>query len=699
MKLPAESAGMMLLLQIGFALSNPGMIIAQETLDHAMSYQEYADEVMDTDDEYLSSMEEWRDMIDQWLEKPLCINSEEADWLMEYKIISLFQLNKLKEYRMIYGDLLSVYEMGFIEGWDFQTIRKVIPLVTTEVLKNTRTFKRFTIRSFRQSLILKTAFATQKSKGYKEGQADVENSGPVYTGPPFRLSLRYDLEYRNKLAVGLRMEKDPGEPVLIPSDSWIGNIKTPDLFSGYLHLKQIGPFRSIIAGDYRLSFGYGLNIAGGLSGIRGKNGLSGMADRIRPQTSLSEAGFFRGVAFTAGLGRISFSGFGSWQAVDGTSVVFDSLSGKPLSFSSIDGSGMHRTLSEISKKQSVTEKLAGGWLVFRNNWMKTGITAVYNRFDAAVAGSSRPYAKFYLTGKKNFVAGISTTIWMPKFSFFGEASISMNKGTAVLAGIQFIPVAGTLFMMTFRHFDIDYQNLHGSGFISSGRNSNESGLLFGARIEFPDKWIFEFFADVSQSTWTNYTLDSPSRQYEVKLQAEKCWMKSRSLILSFIYDNETINNPESSARICHPVTISGYRLRLEGRIEAEAGIVLKSRVEYNYTGRTDPGMVIFQDVEFTTGWIDTRLWLRACFFDAQDYENRIYAYEHDVIYDFTSFMHYGKGIRGIVMARTSPARWLDIWLRLSTVYYTNKYIGSGWDETGSNRQNEIEIQVRIKSPV
>ena len=61
-------------------------------------------------------------------------------------------------------------------------------------------------------------------------------------------------------------------------------------------------------------------------------------------------------------------------------------------------------------------------------------------------------------------------------------------------------------------------------------------------------------------------------------------------------------------------------------------------------------------------------------------------------------MHYGKGVRGIIMTRFSPAKWMDLWLRLSTIYYTNKNIGSGWDEIESNRQNEIEIQVRIKVP-
>jgi hypothetical protein len=112
----------------------------------------------------------------------------------------------------------------------------------------------------------------------------------------------------------------------------------------------------------------------------------------------------------------------------------------------------------------------------------------------------------------------------------------------------------------------------------------------------------------------------------------------------------------------------------------------------------DPGWLIFQDIEYSSSVLNAKTWLRVCFFDVPYYESRIYAYENDVLYDFTSFMHYGKGIRGILLFKWAPVNWLDLWLRLSTVYYTNKHIGSGWDEIDGNRQNEVEIQARIKFP-
>jgi hypothetical protein len=269
---------------------------------------------------------------------------------------------------------------------------------------------------------------------------------------------------------------------------------------------------------------------------------------------------------------------------------------------------------------------------------------------------------------------------------------------AILAGAQLTPVPGALLAITFRKFEVGYQNWYGSGFSSSGRNSDETGIQFKIRIELPKKYLVEILADDSHSQWISYDLASPSRQREIKIMAEKAWPQSRSLSFTFRYSYSNIKNPANSYWICHPESINQVRLRLEGRIEAIEGIRLKSRLECNYMKNSPPGWLIFQDIEFAPDRIKAKFWLRACFFDVMDYDSRIYAYENDVLYDFSSFMHYGKGLRGVMMIKYSPSQWIDFWIRFSTIYYTNKNIGSGWDEIEGNRQNEIEIQARLKWP-
>ena len=55
------------------------------------------------------------------------------------------------------------------------------------------------------------------------------------------------------------------------------------------------------------------------------------------------------------------------------------------------------------------------------------------------------------------------------------------------------------------------------------------------------------------------------------------------------------------------------------------------------------GYLLYQDL----GWKFSKInfILRLAFFDAQTYENRLYSYENDVLYAFSSNQYNGKGIR------------------------------------------------------
>lgn len=670
----------------------------QVPVSRPFTYEDYAGEFIDELDPYLASLEEWQEMIDHWLEKPLCINNEEADLLAEYKIISLYQLNKLKEYRLKYGDLLTLHELEFIEDWDHLTCRKVSPLTTVENTLNKRTSGQFNYHAFRQSLVVKSSFSTSKGKGYKNLEEEDESTSKYYRGSPYRFAMRYDLGFKDKVLAGIRLEKDPGEPFLVGDSSASRMFRTPDMTAGYLQINNIGPVDCIIIGNYRVSFGYGLNISGGMSGMKSRNGMAGMDSRLRPQSSVSEYGFWRGAAISSDIGKLSIACFASRRNLDGTSLKTDTLTGNVISFSSIDQSGLHRSDNELIKRKSISETMLGSYIVFRNQWLKTGMIAMYNRFTALVSDDKSTYDKFGLQGQENLIGGFSATAWLPKIQFMTEVSVSRNKSSAILAGLQMTPVPGALISLVYRHFGVAYQNWNGSGFATASRNSAENGIQVNIRLELPARYLIEIKADQSRNRWTTFDLNAPSIRQEFSILADKAWTPSHSLNLSLRYIRAAIEDQMLSDRICHPLYRSQYKIRLEHRVEATAEISFKSRIECSTGDRLPVGWLILQDIGVAVERLRAKLWMRICFFDVMSFENSIYAYENDVQYDFTSFMHYGKGLRGVLMARQSLMKWLDIWLRYSTVYYSNKNIGTGWDETGSNRQHEFEIQIRMKWP-
>jgi hypothetical protein len=142
-------------------------------------------------------------------------------------------------------------------------------------------------------------------------------------------------------------------------------------------------------------------------------------------------------------------------------------------------------------------------------------------------------------------------------------------------------------------------------------------------------------------------------------------------------------------------------LKLEGRYSVLKRFDFKTRVEMNnFQANTQPGLhgwLFFQDIGYTFVRWPLRIWLRIGFFESDAYETRLYAYENDVLFDFSSFMHDGKGTRAVFLLKFSPYQWMDLWFRISSVQYRDRtVISSGWDEIEGNRMEEMEFQLRIK---
>jgi len=679
------------------------IIYSQSEQRQTIVFEDYVSELVQSEDEYLSMVEEWRELIDHWLENPLHINSEEADLLFEARLISRYQLSKLKEYRLKYGDMLSVYELAFVDGWDNKTTARVMPLVSV-IYREKPGYKKIRRRPVRQQIVLKTAFTPEKKSGYLEKtDANGMTKPPDYVGSPLRLSLRYDIDYRKRYQAGIRMEKDPGEPYLVTSQHGIlQGVKTPDHLSGFIQINRIGPVQQLILGDYRISFGFGINLAAGQYGALSGSGPVSLAHRIRPNTSLGESGFMRGIAMNVKLSRFTITLFGSNLRLDGTSPVIDTTSGKVISFSSLDESGMHRTGAQLDRRKAIRGDLLGGHLVYGNNWLKAGVIAHYKQFDAEVRKSTRPYSKYYFASRSNLVAGMAMAIWLKKWQWFSEFSMSRNKGWALLSGLNFTPVTGANISLVYRNFDIKYQNWHGMGFISQSRNNNEKGLRAKLRLELPHRWNIEALADFSHSPWIRYNLDLPTSQFMALGRVDKNWRSQGTLIFSVKYLRKTVEIPDDFTMIARAGHSGQFRIRLEGRYEVIPGVAMKTRIESNMVwlpGRDyQPAWLLFQDIAFTPLIKGYRAWFRVCYFEAMDYDSRLYAYENDVLYDFTSFMYYGKGIRGILMLSWSPLAWIDTWVRFSTVLYSDRKVGSGSEQIDGNRMNELEFQVRIKIP-
>ena len=125
---------------------------------------------------------------------------------------------------------------------------------------------------------------------------------------------------------------------------------------------------------------------------------------IRPYTSVDETRFMRGAAVDFGFGDFSLLTFGSVKNVDASTIADSSFD--DLEFvSTINLSGLHRTNSEIEKRNGLQEYVGGVNLRYQNNGLKIGLAAIYQGYDKEYSKTIRPYNQYDFRGKENFLGG------------------------------------------------------------------------------------------------------------------------------------------------------------------------------------------------------------------------------------------------------------------------------------------------------
>ena len=91
--------------------------------------------------------------------------------------------------------------------------------------------------------------------------------------------------------------------------------------------------------------------------------------------------------------------------------------------------------------------------------------------------------------------------------------------------------------------------------------------------------------------------------------------------------------------------------------------------------------MVSQDLIYNPKSLPVDVSVRYAMFDTDSYDTRIYTYENNALYVFSSPAYYYQGSRGYVLIRYTLLRKIDIWARYGTSVFANRQsIGSGAEE-------------------
>jgi hypothetical protein len=640
------------------------------------------------------------DGLERLQDHPINLNNTNHEELSQLLFLDDRQINNLINYIQAYGKIFSVYELKIVDGFDSATIRKILPFVTTGQEKEKHPIRiKDLLASGRNQLIIRVEQVVQKQAGYHVADSVLEkNPNAGYAGSPLKLWFRYSYSYFNRLSIGISGEKDAGEQF------FRGNQKSGmDFYSGFISLQNTGMLKQITIGNFNVDFGQGLTLCSGISSgaIPGTGNVRRYARGIVPSQSTSEGSYLRGIAIALKKWKFRLSVFYSNHKRDANVTCADTVSGEARMISAFSETGYHRMPKEVEDKNAVREILYGGNINFRNSWFSIGFTGFRSHWSASLEPGIHPYNLFTFRGKENLNFGTDFQVALRNAFIFGECSRSRNGGIAFLSGLQVNPDPRLMFSLSVRDYERNYQALLSNALGQNSANANEEGVQFTFNAGIAPGLGLTGYADLYRFPWLKYRTDAPSHGSEYQLQTDYSAGKSVRMSLRFRYRLKQINGTENTRPVHVLEDGTSITLRYQADWQVSESLLLKSRFEWlrNRSGTSEPahGYLLSQILSFKLPAKHFSVAILYALFDTDSYNERIYAYESDVLYGYSVPAYSGKGNRCFLLVGWSPFRWLDLWARYAQTWYSDRNsIGSGLDVISGNTKSEAEVQIRVK---
>ena len=519
-------------------------------------------------------------------ENPMDLNKVTGEDLSRLMFLSDEQIDAILMYQYQHG-FREVYELQLIDCLKDYEIRNLLPFVEVKG-------ERLEVKG--KEMYFREVFHYAKHE--MTLRVDVRNMED-FVGDPMYGKLRYRFNYQNRVQAGVTIDRATGVP-------W-----EKINYGGYIQLKDIGPMRTIVAGNYQANFGYGLVVGSPFK--RGKSAyIQSTATTDEGLKKFSSVGdsynYFHGVGATARVKWADLSAFYSLR----------------------------------QGKEDAWNHVVGVNATARWRKLKVGVTGVETLGllgDEAKGERDMGYGQLAMGANVRYNWG--------KVDVWGEvaASHAEHWGWGTIMGVRVNPISDLNLLAIYRYYSPEYDNIYANALSSKTRVYNEHGGYLGVEYNRLRNWQLSLFGDV----W--------KEGYETMAQAD------------FLSPKD--NKMHMRLRAKRKNEIDTYSARWNGVWELGEW-KLKTQVDANMVYEKEKwsyGFSVFQDVEYRFVKVPIVLQFRAQAFDAREWNNRVYMYENDVLYAYAIPFVYGLGGRFWLNARYKINDTFALYLRVSETVY------------------------------
>ena len=581
-------------------------------------------------------------------ESPIDLNNTSDEELTQLYFLSPQQIDAILAYAYRHP-FESLYELRLIPELADYEIRDLLPFVyinraalNSEAINSINTDALYAKEIFAKAHHeLLTRIDARNIEAY-------EGTDPIYT------QFRYRFDFRRRVTFGVQLRR--------PAGGFARDLQ----YGAYLQLNDITPhLHTLVAGNFQASFGQGLVLAPVFH-----SGKSMYVTSVGQQRE--------GLRYYSSVDGEGLHGAGAtlrWEWNKTTRLDVSAL------------------YSMRQANDSTWHHLLGANLTLRHKKLQVELTAIENLWsDSIHPYTNAKYNRHYFRGRNQAVIGASFRYNHGWFDMFGEVATAQNYqitndqspitkshwGFGTIIGSRFYPTNGISLLALYRYYSPYFDNALGYAFSETSRLGDENGGYLGFDITRLRNWRFIGYGDIFYFSGYKYGLGDATRTlgYDAMAEIQYSWSKHPSFQggdggrLSLRLRARQKGDATYSTRAQFDWAQGSWSLRTT----AEANIIpsklstLNSQLTYGFT--------IFQDISYSLPLREGRglgLRLRLQGFDAREWANRIYTYEHDVLYAYSIPAVYGLGGRAYLCLRWQIIPQLALYFRASETVYARKW--------------------------
>lgn len=654
-----------------------------QTVEPKHVWEKYIEQLIDYDDIEERDAEDLFDRLYELENDPIDLNNATDDDLQRLVFLSAKQREDLTEYLDRYRPLQSLAEIALVESIDplRKELLRAFCVVGKPQDKHRIPSPKQIAKNGKNELTATAQVPFYDRQGDRNG----------YLGYKLKHWIRYTFSYGNRLKAGLTGAQDAGEPFFANC-----NKQGYDHYSYYLLLRQIGAFRTIALGLYKLRLGLGLVANTGFA--LGKTATASMSlpsNAITANSSRSEARYLQGAATTVTVAKhTDATAFVSYRTVDAT--LNDDGTIRTLL-----QTGYHRTESEIRRRHNATQFVSGVNVNWQAKGIRLGANAVYTSYNLPLhPDPTKAYLRFSPMGSHFFNASLYYSYTHHRFAFCGETATNRSGAIATLNTLCVQATTNLALTAIQRYYSYRYSSLLASSFSDAGRIQNENGIYVSAAWSPLATLSLTAYTDYAYHPWARYRVSAASHSWDNLLQI--AYRPNRRLSLSARYrlrlrQQDYKPSTEASAQLADRTE---HRARIALGFDGNTWST-KTQIDATQTTTAPPsstatsstGWMLSQSVAMRKGCFT--LAANAAYFHTTDYDSRLYCYERTTLFSFSFPMFYGNGIRAALFLRADITPKLTLIGKTGTTkYFDRDHISSSYQRIDQSHKTDLDVQLR-----